>query len=97
MPVIDCLKTRVTPEMNSKFLLAIDHEEVLIGVKQMHPEKAPGPDGFIACFFQKYWHLIGKDVVSLVQQFFTSGSFPFQINNTNVVLIPKKIKTEVTL
>lgn len=37
-------------------------EEVKNVVFQMHPEKAPGPDGFQAGFFQKCWHFVGSEV-----------------------------------
>ena len=35
-------------------------ENALFG---MHPAKAPGPDGWSACFFQNCWKIIGDGVV----------------------------------
>uniref|UniRef100_A0A803PK80 Reverse transcriptase domain-containing protein n=1 Tax=Cannabis sativa TaxID=3483 RepID=A0A803PK80_CANSA len=57
---------------------------------QMHPDKAPGPDGMKPGFYQKCWDLVGGDVVAQVQNFFLTGVLPAGLNNTNVVLIPKK-------
>ena len=51
-------------------------------------KKAPGPDGFSACFFQKNWTVMGRDIVKEIQDFFISGSMP-TINETHVRLIPK--------
>lgn len=40
-------------------------------------------------FFQKYCHIIGKDVVDCALKFLNSDSFPAGLNNTHIVLIPK--------
>ncbi|XP_074313486.1 uncharacterized protein LOC141648659 [Silene latifolia] len=34
-------------------------EEVLEALNQMHPLKAPGPDGMNGLFYQTYWHIVG--------------------------------------
>ncbi|KAM6600830.1 hypothetical protein CsatA_020439 [Cannabis sativa] len=56
----------------------------------MHPDKSPGPDGMTPAFYQKHWSIVGADVVHFVRNFFESGNFPDSINNTHIVLIPKK-------
>ncbi|KAM6557117.1 hypothetical protein CsatB_004136 [Cannabis sativa] len=56
----------------------------------MHPDKSPGPDGMTPGFYQKYWDVVGVDVISQVVDFFETCSFPADLNRTNIVLIPKK-------
>uniref|UniRef100_A0A803P228 RNase H type-1 domain-containing protein n=1 Tax=Cannabis sativa TaxID=3483 RepID=A0A803P228_CANSA len=56
----------------------------------MHPDKAPGPDGMGPGFYQQHWDIVGSHIVKLVTDFFDTGVFPQELNNTNLVLIPKK-------
>ena len=55
----------------------------------MAPFKAPGPDGLPLIFYQQYWHLIGKDVTTVVLTCLNSGKFLKAINHTYITLIPK--------
>ncbi|KAL8157797.1 hypothetical protein AgCh_002489 [Apium graveolens] len=56
----------------------------------MHPNKASGPDGMTPAFFQKHWHIVGEDIFNLTKQFLAIGDMPRSLNDTNIVLIPKK-------
>ncbi|GAU21788.1 hypothetical protein TSUD_329120, partial [Trifolium subterraneum] len=64
-------------------------EEVKEAILQMHPLKAPGPDGLPALFFQKYWHIVGDEVQLLVLNILNHNGQPHDINKTFLVLIPK--------
>lgn len=55
----------------------------------IHPDKAPGPDGFSASFFQSNWNVVGPDIIAEVQAFFVSGIMPRRSNDTHIRLIPK--------
>ena len=56
---------------------------------QIRPSKAPGPDGFSPGFFQRFWNLVGDDVVKAILCFLKSDMKLQSLNRTHVVLIPK--------
>ena len=55
----------------------------------MHPTKAPGPNGMSTIFFQKYWDVVGNDIVCMVLNVLNSNMLIVDINRTNITLIPK--------
>ena len=55
----------------------------------MGPTKALGPDGINALFYQKFWHIVGNNVVNAVLEFLNNGVMLPNLNHTNIVLIPK--------
>ena len=88
----ECLNTvpiKVTNNMQEVLLGEFIAEEVKVALFQMGPTKAPGPDGMNALFYQKFWHIVGDDVVSAVLDFLNNGNMLPKINHTNIVLIPK--------
>lgn len=42
----------------------------------IYADKAPGPDGFSASFFQANWERVGPSVVQEIQAFFSTGELP---------------------
>lgn len=46
-------------------------------------------------FFQKYWDVVGMQVVKEVKSFFEDGVFPTQWNYTRLFLMPKVIKPKL--
>lgn len=88
--IIRCVPQTITNEQNSQLLMAVTEEEVKNALFQMHPDKAPGPDGMTPAFFQKHWNIVGRNIVELTVQFFEKGEIMPGLNDTNIVLIPKK-------
>jgi hypothetical protein len=86
---LEGLDERVTPYMNAWLTRPFVAEEVDSALSQMHPLKSPGPDGFAACFYQKAWQVVRKEVCSAVLEFFNGGDFHNDINETYIALIPK--------
>lgn len=58
-------------------------------MNQMGAYKAPGPDGFSPCIFQKYWHILGEEIFIAVQGMFVTGKLVEGLNHALICLIPK--------
>ena len=87
--VTDSIPTRVTDEINQGLIVAFTKEEMVTALKQMHPTKAPSPDGMSAIFFQKYRDVVGDDITCMVLNVLNSDMSIADINRTNITLIPK--------
>jgi len=87
--LFDTMQACVTEERNVHMTKSYTAEEGLTGLNQMHPTKAPGPDGMPALFYQKFWQIVGGDIIDMVLDIRSNGRNPKEVNTTFVVLIPK--------
>ena len=68
----------------------ISTDEVKATIFYLHPEKAPGPDGFTGLFYRLACDTIKDDVMLAMQKLEASGSQGLQIlNNALLILLPK--------
>ena len=49
--VIEAISSKVIDDMNESLTRELTNEEVVVALKQIHPNKAPGLDGMSAVFF----------------------------------------------
>ena len=56
------------------------HAEIDAVIKDMPPDRAPGPDGFNGLFLKKCWHIISADFIRLVHE---SHAGTIQLDNLN--------------
>ncbi|KAA3488997.1 reverse transcriptase [Gossypium australe] len=82
------IEKRISSDINASLLSTFTEEVVVSALKEMGPTKAPGPDGFPAIFFQKYCHIVGKDVASFCLGILNNGQNFGHLNSTDIVLIP---------
>jgi hypothetical protein len=80
-------------------VLTMDHcfseEEVWSIIRDMPPDKAPGPDGFTGWFSQMAWPVIKRDVMQALEVIWSlDGRNLYLLNQAYMVLLCKKKGTE---
>jgi hypothetical protein len=82
------------PQLSNKEndLLIVDftEKEVLYAISQMKLNKAPGPDGFPAEFYQKIWDVIKSDLMALFGQLHRGELSLYELNFGVITVLPKK-------
>lgn len=87
--VLIAIEPRVSAEANHLLTLPFTAKEVTEALSSMFPLKSPGPDGFPALFYKRFWNIIGSNIISSVLEFLNSKTLPQPVNFTFIVLIPK--------
>ena len=66
-------------------------EEVWAVIREMPPDRAPGPDGFMGAFYQRVWHIIKHDIMAVLLKLYVGNGRGFgKLNTTLITLITKK-------
>ena len=69
--------------------------DIDLAINTMGSLKAPGPDGFQALFYQKNWSLVAPKVYDMTLEVLEGKGLPSTLNETFLVLLPKKEKPEL--
>jgi len=80
---------QVSPEENDILVANFTESEVREAIFQMEHNKAPGPDGFPAEFYQVFWGVIKDDLLPLFYEFHKEALDLFSLNFGIISLIPK--------
>ncbi|RVW30881.1 Retrovirus-related Pol polyprotein from transposon TNT 1-94 [Vitis vinifera] len=64
--------------------------EVQTTLMEMNGDKAAGPNGFSLFFWQRCWDFVKEEILEMFKEFHDQNMFLKSINNTFLVLIPKK-------
>lgn len=65
-------------------------DEVWQVIKEIPPDRAPGPDGFIGIFYHKAWPVIKHDIMASLLKLFVGDARGFsKLNKAHIVLVPK--------
>ena len=95
--LLETIHPKLTNRMNEVLLQEFQVAKVKKALKQMHPLKAPSPDGMPPLFFQHYWPIVNFVVIQTEVDFLNHGVAPPKFHETHIVLIPKtKNPTRVT-
>ena len=63
--------------------------EVREAIFQMEHNKAPGPDGFPAEFYQAFWGTIKDDLMAMFAMFHNQELPLYSLNFGTIILLPK--------
>ncbi|RVX14114.1 hypothetical protein CK203_011334 [Vitis vinifera] len=69
--------------------------EVHSALLEMNGDKAPRPDGFTMAFWQSCWDFVKDEILEMFKEFHEQSSFLKSLNNTFLILIPKKAKFSI--
>ena len=64
--------------------------EIHSALMEMNGDKAFGPDGFTMAFWQSCWDFVKVKILEMFKEFHEQSSFLKSLNNTFLVLIPRK-------
>ena len=87
--VHEALQPCISHQTNNMLIKDSTAEEIREATFAIHPDKAPGPDGFSASFFQANWETVGPTVIAEIKNFFSTGVIRSSQHETHVRLIPK--------
>ncbi|KAH1097264.1 hypothetical protein J1N35_014185 [Gossypium stocksii] len=75
--------------MNKSLMAPYTEAEIVEALKGIGPTKPSMFDGFSIIFYQKFWHIIGKETSKFCLDVLNHGHSLDEINKTQLVLIPK--------
>jgi hypothetical protein len=79
----------VLEEENEVLTAPFSEEEIKTAVFDMEYNKAPGPNGFPAEFFQFFWEIVKLDLMGLFHEFHVERLSIHSINFGVITLLPK--------
>jgi hypothetical protein len=92
-PVAEDMLSLFSPTISEEdniFLCSLPPEEEIVqSLSSLGSTKAPGPDGFTALFYKKYWAIVKLDVLNSISNFFQNKQLLFEQNHTHIALVPK--------
>jgi exonuclease III len=80
----------INEDINNKLTREVTQQEIKEALDQMNPDKAPGPDGFTARFYQQCWEIIKKDLTKMIQKSQQASKLGGSTNSSFLALIPKE-------
>ena len=88
-PVIQVIRKYVSAEDNLLLTTSFTMQEFREAMCSIHPDKFFEPNGYSSGFYQQFWNLCSDDIFKECCDWLDTGSFPPDLNMTNISLISK--------
>jgi hypothetical protein len=83
----------ISAEENQILCSIPTEDEVVKALSSLGSSKAPGPDGFTALFYKKYWSVVRGAILNCVWDFFLHKNLSREQNHTFITLVPKQSRS----
>ena len=87
---VNCISQQEAESLETPFA----ETEIHSALMEMNGDKSPGPDGFTVAFWQNAWDFAKEEIMEMFKEFHEHNTFVRSLNNTFLVLIPKKSRAE---
>ena len=81
---------QISPLKNSTLTSNFTEKELFDAISQMEHNRALGPDGFPAEFYQRFWDVIKSDLMDMFVQLHSGNLQLFKLNFGVITLLPEK-------
>lgn len=88
--ILEAITPTIDDSMNARLCRPFSREDIEVALRNMGPTKAPGEDGMPTLFYQKYWNIVGEEVVAYCLNVLNGEGSIQDFNHTLISLIPKK-------
>ena len=87
--MLDLFSRIISDEENITLSNPPAEKEFFEALSSLGSTKAPGPDGFTALFYMKYWNLVKKDVLIYIKHYFLQNRLHDGHNHSFIALVHK--------
>ena len=88
--LLGCLSAKLPGDASSSCDGPLFVDEVSLALEGMALEKSPGSDGLPVEFYRAFWHILGADLVVVLNDSFSVGSLPPSLRSALISVIFKK-------
>ena len=92
---MDVVSPYVLDDHKGILMVDFSRDEICDAIFSIYQDKSPGPDGMNLAFYQRYWDIVSGDVISACLGYLNNINLPPNLNDTTLVLIPKKINPQL--
>lgn len=87
--VLEGVSQKISDDQRNALDKKFSRAEIELALRDMHPSKAPGPNGAQAMFYQTYWGIVGEETTKVYLEILNEKGDTRHINKTLITLIPK--------
>ncbi|KAM1093085.1 hypothetical protein ACFX2I_020204 [Malus domestica] len=95
--MLEAITPSVFVDVNANLLAPIMAEEIECAVFHMHSSKSPGPNWVSSLFNQKFWHMVGDEVIEVVRSFFTSAVHDYAYSHIQSAFVSGRLISDNSL